>query len=403
MPINFSITNPRGTLRKVGRVAHTGRGDSVDYHVDTSGLPESYADLVAANPYLDYEYTPGVWDSIGNLFGFRTREDKYREEMQQASREFETQLLSMAREEKYNSPLEQAARQREAGINPDLNGVGQDSAAEFAEPETRPVPPDGGEALQFVGNIFSAMTSLLGFAQGWTNLRGSIIDNDLKDASFVGELFNIGRGAFLNQLSPDQINDFYSGQYGDGSSSEGEDGNYFVQAIMKGIDSGLFHSQRSARRFFSAMNSAGRSILGRKEAYTAARDAEQARGDLSRTKGSSFWSDDDKELEDILGEFGDAVYKLTIQQQKNAYSAGEIERRSNEAALQNGLPELEAEAQAQTLTATREVTQTQNEVNSVLRGLIHNLHEKAKQGSKWANIALVLIGVAPSMLQNVAQ
>lgn len=248
------------------------------------------------------------------------------------------------------------------------------------------------------------MTSLLGIAQGWTNLRGSIIDNDLKDASFVGELFNIGRGAFLNQLTPDQIKDFYSGQFGEGSSSsEGDDGNYFVQAIMKGIDSGLFHSKRSARRFFSAMNSAGRSIVGRKEAYTAARDAEQARGDLSRTKGSSFWSDDDGELEEILGEFGDAVYKLTIQQQKNAYSAGEIERRSNQAQLDNGIPELEAEAQAQTLTATREVTQTQNEVNSVMRDLIHSLHQKAKEGKKWANIALILIGVAPSVLQNIAQ
>lgn len=88
---------------------------------ESSGLPESYRKLYESNPYANYQYQLGFWDKIGNLFGFRTSEDRTREEYAQRSNEYISQLQSLAREEEYNSEAEQSKRQKEAGLNPALN------------------------------------------------------------------------------------------------------------------------------------------------------------------------------------------------------------------------------------------------------------------------------------------
>lgn len=88
--------------------------------------------LAADNPALRYQYTPGFLDKIGNVFGLKTNEDKFRDEQANKAADIEAQLKAIDREEHYNSAEEQAQRMRDAGINPNLQGgVDAGQATEF--------------------------------------------------------------------------------------------------------------------------------------------------------------------------------------------------------------------------------------------------------------------------------
>ena len=58
-------------------------------------------------------YQLGLWDKIGNAIGFRTAEDKTREEYDQYASEYESQLLQRYHDETYNSEVEQAKRMKD--------------------------------------------------------------------------------------------------------------------------------------------------------------------------------------------------------------------------------------------------------------------------------------------------
>lgn len=93
---------------------------------------QDFAELAKANPALQYQYTPGLMDKIGNFWGFRTGEDKFRDEQYNKAVDYEAQLMQIDREEAYNSAEAQAQRMREAGINPNLaGGVEAGQASEF--------------------------------------------------------------------------------------------------------------------------------------------------------------------------------------------------------------------------------------------------------------------------------
>lgn len=98
-----------------------------------------YEDLWNSNPYANNDREDSLWDSIGNLFGFRTGADKWQDELDVRSKEYDAQIASIAREEEYNSESSKVQRMREAGLNPDLQGIqSASSASEFSEPETSP-------------------------------------------------------------------------------------------------------------------------------------------------------------------------------------------------------------------------------------------------------------------------
>ena len=81
---------------------------------------QDFAELAANNPKLNYTYTDGWWDKIGDYFGFRTQQDKVRDEANAKASDYEAELMQTDREENYNSAEEQAQRMRDAGINPNL-------------------------------------------------------------------------------------------------------------------------------------------------------------------------------------------------------------------------------------------------------------------------------------------
>lgn len=129
------------------------------------------------NPYRaqleNNSYQQSFWDRFGNWLGFNTKEDSYRLELERLANEFDADLQLQDITNEYNSEESQANRQREAGINPDLNGV--DSAAATSD---KPKGADssnlsniesmttGQEIVPLVQTFSSVLTTALGDVSG---------------------------------------------------------------------------------------------------------------------------------------------------------------------------------------------------------------------------------------------
>lgn len=162
---------------------------------EDSGLPESYRQEWENNPYKNANYQLGLWDKIGNALGFRTAEDKTREQWEQYAAEYESQLLQRYHDETYNSELEQAKRMREAGINPGLNGTTPSQTS--SEPIQHVAPEsfrDNSEqfnnAMSMLGNTF---TSFLGIANGLQGLELQDLEIMGKSIANAHSVFDFGK------------------------------------------------------------------------------------------------------------------------------------------------------------------------------------------------------------------
>lgn len=143
-----------------------------------------YEDLVNSNPYENQDYHQSVLDRFGNFFGFRTKEDKRKEDLALRSSEFLSQVDSLAREEEYNSEFEKMLRLRKAGVNTDLQGIDSASqASEFTEPESTPEAPssDGDNVTSIFSSVLSSaqdvVSIFLAFQQAGLVNTGIALDN----------------------------------------------------------------------------------------------------------------------------------------------------------------------------------------------------------------------------------
>lgn len=138
---------------------------TVDVGTGPTGLPSQYQDLIDANPYrgLNYNRT-GFQQFLSNL-GFRTKYDDFREQAQINAQEYDAGILSMMQQNQYNSPSAEASRMREAGLNPDLQGIGD--VAESAQPTEDP----NGMPAQDSGDMFGkAVSAITTFAGGFSEI-----------------------------------------------------------------------------------------------------------------------------------------------------------------------------------------------------------------------------------------
>lgn len=136
---------------------------------DYNMLNSEYRNQLA--PYLQYSYKPGLWDRIGNVFGFNTAEDKTRLQVQDRARLALAGLLNDQFQNDYNSASSQSARLRDAGINPDLNGeVSGEAAAKTEQPFSSldpsifEQPVDIPDIVSIIGTAASSLQSAGQFA-----------------------------------------------------------------------------------------------------------------------------------------------------------------------------------------------------------------------------------------------
>lgn len=143
---------------------------------DYNKLNQDYRNQL--DPYLNYNYKSGWWDSIGDFFGFRTKEDSLREQMQLQARAQLASLQNDVFQNDYNSASERASRMRDAGLNPDLEGqVDGESAAQMEHP-LNPIDPSvfdpPANMIPDVVSIFGTAASALSSVGTFSKLLADI-------------------------------------------------------------------------------------------------------------------------------------------------------------------------------------------------------------------------------------
>lgn len=161
------------------------------------------------DPYLSYSYKEGIWDKIGNAFGFNTAADKYRFQMQDRARQVLAGLQNDVFQNDYNSAQAQASRQRDAGLNPDLSGESSGEGAAQLEQPLSPIDPSIFDLPQNlipnIANIFgTAANGLESFAQ-FMNLTSMFKRNKAERTSIelknYREAFDYA-GEYLSSFDP---------------------------------------------------------------------------------------------------------------------------------------------------------------------------------------------------------
>lgn len=182
----------------------TGLGDA------PSGYGAEYDKLFQANPYRGLTYNRTGWQALLSALGFRTDYDRWLEDAQVNSAEYDAGIYSLMQQNDFNSPSSQADRMRQANMNPDLLGIGDvQSGAQPAEDPNGMSPNSGNEEFtnfgETIASVFSrAMAVFKDFKsieQMNSIIDGQNVDNAVKMTGAIDEFI-------LGSLSAEDFKDF---------------------------------------------------------------------------------------------------------------------------------------------------------------------------------------------------
>lgn len=152
---------------------------------ENSAVSKNNISITANNPYngIDPSQQMSGFQSFLDRIGLTNYEGKYRYAQDVLSNQWETENALREADKLYNSPLEQAKRQREAGLNPDFNGVQSFEGATAGNPSSGGILPTASpEISQSLGNIaqglFNGIQMALGLRSGLIDLRQKQINLD---------------------------------------------------------------------------------------------------------------------------------------------------------------------------------------------------------------------------------
>ena len=153
-----------------------------------SGYGAEYDQLFANNPYRNLTYKKSGWQNFLSALGFRTDAERWQEDAQVNANEYDAGIFSMMQQNEFNSPQAQAERMRQAGLNPDLLGIGDVQEAASPTEDPNGMSQNVGDEFADFGNtivsVFSrAMAVFKDFKsiqQMNTIIDGQNIDNAVK-------------------------------------------------------------------------------------------------------------------------------------------------------------------------------------------------------------------------------
>lgn len=340
--------NPMPNLYDVDGSSYVGTG----LDAAPSGYGSEYDRLFQANPYRNLQYKESLWQKLVSALGFRTDADRWREDAQVNSAEYDAGIFSMMQQNQFNSPESQAARMRQAGLNPDLLGLGDvASAASPAEDPNGMSPNVGNEEFSDFGNtvvsVFSrAMTIFKDFksleqmntiidSQNTDNavkMIGAIdsfIESSLTDSDFVSRQTFVDK---INALS-DSVND--------------DELLPFEQSRVS--DLGL--SKRQRKQYYSLMRDRLLSISTDKKAYDLFKSRIDAMTGSKESQSNPFYFDgqDSESAVDILVKGLSKAHQRSLKYIADADAA--------RAAVQNQEAQTLEEMQAGVSSARSQVTE----------------------------------------------
>lgn len=120
---------------------------------------DMYDRLYQANPYRNLTYKQSFWQRIASMLGFRTDADRWLEDAQVNSNEYDAQVASIMQQNAYNDPTAMAQRERSAGMNPDLLGIGDVAESASPQEDVNGMSPNVGDEFTSFGESLASVIS----------------------------------------------------------------------------------------------------------------------------------------------------------------------------------------------------------------------------------------------------
>lgn len=365
-----------------------------------------YDQLFASNPYRNLEYKESLWQKIASAFGFRTGADKWREDAAVNAAEFDAGIYSIMQQNEFNSPQAQASRMRDAGLNPDLLGVGD--VAQGAKPTEDPngMSPtsDGSVELSVIGKVGSTLVNLipqtLSFMTNITQLKGIRMDNDLKELQFGSNAVDSVTKFFTEGITKQDYEDaFTTGNFENLLDASQKDAKYLADTYL---------SSKKARKAFNlAYGMHARSLVAEMSKYKTYAEYEDARKKNLTQRSSQFFSDDDQTqmdlIKSILGPFERYQKRMNeINERLANLRNPNLEQGTINAGLEAErayVQNIDGALQAQTENAGNEYQKQLYEIMKATDDMFAEIMQSLNESDKWYSpIAKALVGIARSQL-----
>lgn len=365
-------------------------------------------DLRSANPYANQSknYFKSWWQTMASDFGLRTEADAWRENMGVQSAEYNAALLQKEYDNEYNSPIAQASRMRAAGLNPDLQGIGDaNTSASMGEDPSTPMQSTGQEHVvqNVVSGVFNAFNTALGVAKGLQGMHSVFLDNSLKEVTI-----DQGISEYAKKMWPYFLPDSPDPSAENDISLTSNPFDWKALALKNATSFAGNINKKYRKRFIDEVQNYWNSGPGQFESYDAWTKRVKSRKDFYMER-DSFYSDVDDVLNDMISPLANVLMQVQSQdldtrlnQSQAADAQAEYDK---ELYGENGL---DPKAEAGALNSERGLAETNNSMvnalNDSIGDIIGNLKKTAdnEHGLKGAlaNIALVLMASVRLYLAN---
>ena len=363
-----------------------------------SGYGAQYDQMFANNPYANLEYRESGWQKFLKSLGFRTGADTFREQQLINFNEWNADVFALMQQNEFNSPEQQAARMRAAGLNPDLQGLGDVAQGADMRNDANGMPvqdsTDFGEfgsmvagvaqfAFQSLTSVFSMMKDMKALKNLDLTNQGLALQNEGQSVANGQSLTDLVTGLVWQTTSPDQVPDPTKLN----GSLEIALGQIFTDVKQRKAASGL------AKEIAAGLPQDAR-------AWKEWHERAKSKVGYASIAGSEGF---DEQVSDAMMSYYGFVTDLQIACQQALYSvdisnaneqidyndaldstlAGEATNEQNEAAKQQAIRQAQQAAMA-------------HAIDSTFEKWLKKLEEKANghdRGHGWASIALALIGL----------
>lgn len=354
--------------------SNPGHADLVEKYKDTR-----FADILAANPYLNPQRELSGWEKLLKGLGFRTKYDSDMDAFANSAREYDAQVAQLASEEQYNSPTEAAARMAMAGLNPQLQGLeNAGSASEFAQEQTPPTLSEGADPLSSVAQLANMVTQVISMSSGFS--KDIFAMKQMQQQLEAGDIENAGKmmeyiSRAMEFMQPHQA-------HGDTNYSD----------LFKDI-AGMGLSKRSLKKFSNYYEMMKGNVVNWTKDYKTRAEGASARKAYLGDKASQYYSQDD----DTMIAMMEPIIKLAEDVSKAQLETEQTRQGKDLEYEQNRDPQSEAMAEVAGNQAATQNAKIQKGINTAMAKIVGNLAQKAGDGNVMANVALLLFQVVQGM------
>lgn len=359
-----------------------------------------------ANPYVNQTYRK-TW--IDQVFGglFRTGYDKWLDEMQLASAQYNAGIVDLEQQNLYNSESAKAQRMRSAGENPDLLGTGDvsDASRPMEDPQDAQIPDaEGAEVLNVVSQVGTTLVDLipktLSFMSNLSTLKGIRMDNDLKELQFGNNAVDMATKFFTEGITKQDYEDaFASGDFTNLLDASQKDSDYLTNTFLS--------SKKARKAFKFAYSQHARSLIAEMSKYKTFAEYEDARKKNLTQRSSQFFSDDDDTMQElirsVLGPFERYQKRVNeINERLANLRNPDLEQGTINAGLKaekDYLENIDGAQQARTENAGNEYQEQLYQIMKATDDMFAEIMEALNEKDKWYSpIAKALVGIARSQL-----